>query len=117
MICGHCSREQNYRPEDCGVCHSSLIKKAGSGFWEGGKGTRDKSRMSRKGKQKTSSFTVSWVWEKRRTLYANCGDEQIRGNISGDLVVRRGKLKPLKFGGGVTGFVTGWVLMIMMHRS
>ena len=49
MICGYCSREQNYRPEDCGVCHSSLIKKAGSGFWEGGKGTRDKSRMSRKG--------------------------------------------------------------------
>jgi len=49
MICGHCSREQNYRPEDCGICHVSLVKKAGSGFWEGGKGTRDKSRMSRKG--------------------------------------------------------------------
>lgn len=52
MICGHCSREQNYRPEDCGICHSSLIKKAGSGFWEGGKGTRDKSRMSRKDPRK-----------------------------------------------------------------
>ena len=49
MICGFCSREQNYRPEDCGICHSSVVKKAGSGFWEGGKGTRDKSRMSRKG--------------------------------------------------------------------
>ena len=49
MICGYCSREQNYRPEDCGMCHSSLVKKAGSGFWEGGKGTRDKNRMSRKG--------------------------------------------------------------------
>lgn len=49
MICGFCSREQNYRPEDCGVCHASLVKKVGSGFWEGGKGTRDKSRMSRKG--------------------------------------------------------------------
>lgn len=32
------SREQNYRPENCGICHTSLIKKAGSGFWEGGKG-------------------------------------------------------------------------------
>ena len=50
MICGFCSREQNYRPEDCGICHSSVVKKAGSGFWEGGKGTRDKSRMSRKGR-------------------------------------------------------------------
>ena len=49
MICGFCSREQNYRPEDCGVCHMSLVKKAGSGFWEGGKGTRDKAKMSRKG--------------------------------------------------------------------
>lgn len=57
MICGFCSREQNYRPEDCGICHSSLIKKAGSGFWEGGKGTRDKSRMSRKGIQ---SVWSSW---------------------------------------------------------
>lgn len=52
MICGYCSREQNYRPEDCGICHSSLIKKAGSGFWEGGKGTRDKNRMSRKDPRK-----------------------------------------------------------------
>lgn len=64
MICGHCSREQNYRPEDCGICHSSLIKKAGSGFWEGGKGTRDKSRMSRKGKGGPLLFVVFWGWEK-----------------------------------------------------
>lgn len=49
MICGFCSREQNYRPDDCGFCHASLVKKVGSGFWEGGKGTRDKGRMSRKG--------------------------------------------------------------------
>ena len=49
MICGYCSREQNYRPEDCGVCRASVIKKAGGGFWEGGKGTRDKVKMSRKG--------------------------------------------------------------------
>ncbi|KAG4430553.1 hypothetical protein IFR05_013966 [Cadophora sp. M221] len=53
MICGWCSREQNYRPEDCGVCHGSLVgKKSVGGFWEGGKGTRDKIRMSRKDKRK-----------------------------------------------------------------
>ncbi|OXV06260.1 hypothetical protein Egran_05972 [Elaphomyces granulatus] len=52
MICGVCSREQIYRPEDCGVCHSVLVGKAGSGFWEGGKGTRDKVRMSRKDPRK-----------------------------------------------------------------
>ncbi len=58
MICGFCSREQNYRPDDCGVCHADLVKKAGSGFWEGGKGTRDKGRMSRKGACVTFLFSI-----------------------------------------------------------
>lgn len=52
MICGFCSREQIYRPENCGVCRAVLIGKAGSGFWEGGKGTRNKVLMSRKDPRK-----------------------------------------------------------------
>ena len=52
MICGNCSREQNYRPEDCGICRMVLIGKSGSGFWEGGKGTRDKVKMSRRDPRK-----------------------------------------------------------------
>ncbi|ERF74549.1 hypothetical protein EPUS_00679 [Endocarpon pusillum Z07020] len=52
MICGFCSREQIYRPEDCIHCHSSVIRKHGGGFWEGGKGTRDKVRMNRKDPRK-----------------------------------------------------------------
>jgi uncharacterized CHY-type Zn-finger protein len=52
MICGFCSREQPYRPEDCVLCHSVLVGKKGGGFWEGGKGTRDKTRMSRKDPRK-----------------------------------------------------------------
>ncbi|QSS57890.1 CHY zinc finger domain-containing protein [Histoplasma capsulatum var. duboisii H88] len=52
MICGFCSREQIYRPDSCGICHSTLVGKAGSGFWEGGKGTRDKRRMNRKDPRK-----------------------------------------------------------------
>ncbi|KAL8736681.1 MAG: hypothetical protein Q9166_000047 [cf. Caloplaca sp. 2 TL-2023] len=52
MICGFCSREQNYRPEDCGICKATVVGKRGSGFWEGGKGTRDKGRMSRKDPRK-----------------------------------------------------------------
>ncbi|KAL8715934.1 MAG: hypothetical protein Q9220_000601 [cf. Caloplaca sp. 1 TL-2023] len=52
MICGFCSREQNYRPEDCGLCRAVVVGKRGSGFWEGGKGTRDKARMSRKDPRK-----------------------------------------------------------------
>ena len=39
MICGWCSREQNYRPDDCGICHGTMSgKRGGGGFWEGGKG-------------------------------------------------------------------------------
>ncbi|KGO41094.1 Zinc finger, CCCH-type [Penicillium expansum] len=52
MICGYCSREQIYRPENCGICKAVLIGKAGSGFWEGGKGTRNKTLMSRKDPRK-----------------------------------------------------------------
>ncbi|KAK8069695.1 hypothetical protein PG994_006311 [Apiospora phragmitis] len=52
MICGWCNREQNYAVEACGFCGRSVIGKKGRGFWEGGKGTRDKRRMSRKDKRK-----------------------------------------------------------------
>jgi uncharacterized CHY-type Zn-finger protein len=53
MICGWCSREGNYRPDDCGFCHGLLVaKKSSGGFWEGGKGTRDKVKMNRKDPRK-----------------------------------------------------------------
>ena len=39
-------------PEDCAHCRSGLVGKRGGGFWEGGKGTRDKNRMSRKDPRK-----------------------------------------------------------------
>ncbi|KAM0723923.1 hypothetical protein Q7P37_000914 [Cladosporium fusiforme] len=52
LPCDPCSREQNYRPEECGICQAGLVGKKGHGFWEGGKGTRDKTRMSRKDPRK-----------------------------------------------------------------
>ncbi|KAJ5759308.1 hypothetical protein N7520_006464 [Penicillium odoratum] len=52
MICGFCSREQHFRPENCGTCKAVLVGKAGSGFWEGGKGTRNRALMSRKDPRK-----------------------------------------------------------------
>ncbi|EAW11341.1 uncharacterized protein ACLA_090340 [Aspergillus clavatus NRRL 1] len=52
MICGFCSREQIYRPDNCGICRAVLVGKAGSGFWEGGKGTRNRALMSRKDPRK-----------------------------------------------------------------
>lgn len=54
MVCGWCSREQRFRAEECGVCGRSVIrqKRARGGFWEGGRGTREKALMSRKEKRK-----------------------------------------------------------------
>ncbi|KAK5987912.1 hypothetical protein PT974_12048 [Cladobotryum mycophilum] len=52
MICGWCSREQNYSVEACGFCGRSVIGRKGKGFWEGGKGTRDQRMMSRKDPRK-----------------------------------------------------------------
>lgn len=53
MICGWCSREGGYRAEDCGLCGSRVVgRKGGGAFWEGGKGIRDRVRMSRKDKRK-----------------------------------------------------------------
>ncbi|UKZ55169.1 hypothetical protein TrVGV298_008986 [Trichoderma virens] len=45
MICGFCSREQNYAVEACRFCGRSVIGRRGKGFWEGGKGNRDKTTM------------------------------------------------------------------------
>ncbi len=47
MICGWCSREQNYNPESCSFCGRSVIGKRGNGYWEGGKGTRNPLLMRR----------------------------------------------------------------------
>ncbi|KAH8763636.1 hypothetical protein F5883DRAFT_559320 [Diaporthe sp. PMI_573] len=52
MICGHCSREQNYTPGNCTFCGRNLVSKVATGFWEGGKGTRDRVFMSRKDPRK-----------------------------------------------------------------
>jgi uncharacterized CHY-type Zn-finger protein len=52
MICGWCSREQNYAVEACGFCGRSVIGRKGTGFWEGGRGTRDQRLMSRKDPRK-----------------------------------------------------------------
>jgi len=52
MVCGWCSKEQVYRKDDCGFCGRGVIRKRGGGFWEGGKGTRDKIAMSRKDPRK-----------------------------------------------------------------
>ncbi|ORZ39746.1 hypothetical protein BCR44DRAFT_1425562, partial [Catenaria anguillulae PL171] len=48
QICGYCSKEQPFSAAGgCAFCHASLVAKSSSGFWEGGKGTRDVVKMSR----------------------------------------------------------------------
>lgn len=52
MVCGWCSREQRYAVESCTFCGRSVIGKRGTGYWEGGKGTRNQVLMRRKDKRK-----------------------------------------------------------------
>ncbi|KAG5913322.1 hypothetical protein E4U42_001279 [Claviceps africana] len=52
MVCGWCSREQRFMVDACGFCGRSVIGKKGRGFWEGGRGTRDRRTMSRKDPRK-----------------------------------------------------------------
>lgn len=59
MVCGWCSREQRYAVEACGFCGRSVIGRKGRGFWEGGKGTRDKKLMSKKDPRKYKRIGAS----------------------------------------------------------
>ncbi|KAL7794484.1 hypothetical protein V8C37DRAFT_375721 [Trichoderma ceciliae] len=52
IICGFCSREQNYAVEECRFCGRSVIGKRGKGFWEGGKGNRDRTTMRKRDTRK-----------------------------------------------------------------
>jgi uncharacterized CHY-type Zn-finger protein len=66
IICGWCSREQNYSSavEACRFCGRYLIGRKGRGFWEGGKGTRDRRMMSRKDPRKYKRIGGSAAKEK-----------------------------------------------------
>ncbi|KAI0169015.1 hypothetical protein GGR52DRAFT_502335 [Hypoxylon sp. FL1284] len=52
MVCGWCAREQRYAPDACSFCGRAVVGPRARGFWEGGKGTRDRTRMSRRDKRK-----------------------------------------------------------------
>lgn len=53
MICGFCSKQQSVKKE-CESCKNSSNKK-GTAHWEGGKGNRDKSTLSKKDSKKYKS--------------------------------------------------------------
>lgn len=52
MICGWCSREQRYRVESCAFCGCSVVGRKSTGYWEGGKGTRNQALMRKNDKRK-----------------------------------------------------------------
>lgn len=55
MICGYCCKEQVYSVEKpCVLCGGAMTKKTGT-HWEGGKGCRDKIKMSRNDDKKYAS--------------------------------------------------------------
>lgn len=51
VICGMCSREQNIS-NTCAYCRHKFENKGNTGFWEGGKGTRDPTKLNKNDSRK-----------------------------------------------------------------
>ncbi|KAH3745390.1 CHY zinc finger protein [Pelomyxa schiedti] len=66
VICGFCSSEQTASNTKCSKCSSDFSGKGGS-FWEGGKGCRDHSKMSRKDAHKHSGINKTESKKKKST--------------------------------------------------
>ena len=55
MICGQCSREQDFSNALCAFCGFNMVKSSSATHgWHGGEGTRDRSVLSKKDKKKYS---------------------------------------------------------------
>jgi hypothetical protein len=51
LLCGACSREQPLSKSGCRFCKQSFVPRS-TAHWEGGKGTRDTSKMARNDRKK-----------------------------------------------------------------
>ncbi|MES1913121.1 MAG: hypothetical protein MHM6MM_005346 [Cercozoa sp. M6MM] len=60
-ICGRCCHEQSVSVGTCTQCGESLVDTRTTRYWEGGKGARDRSKMSKNERRKTAGLgkTVS----------------------------------------------------------
>ena len=65
MICGYCSKEQQYSQKPCS-CGKSLIGKTNA-FWNAGKGMRDQSKMDRNERKKYAGLTKTTSNKKRNS--------------------------------------------------
>jgi hypothetical protein len=66
-LCGYCAFEQPVANNMCAKCGRNLKKEeAGKGFWEGGKGTRDKALMSNKDNHKFKNSGMKTISNKKK---------------------------------------------------
>lgn len=52
MICGSCSREQNFANGQCLFCSFNMVKSASASHWNAGEGGRDRGTLSKKDRKK-----------------------------------------------------------------
>jgi hypothetical protein len=52
MICGQCSREQNFGNGLCLFCAFNMVKSSSGQHWQGGEGGRDRATLSKKDRKK-----------------------------------------------------------------
>ncbi|KAI8906295.1 hypothetical protein EDD86DRAFT_58652 [Gorgonomyces haynaldii] len=65
MVCGFCAKEQAFSSKPCTGCGKILTGQPRSGFWQGGKGTRDQQLMSRNDSRKYRGMTKTVSNRKR----------------------------------------------------
>ena len=71
IICGFCSNEQCSTNKICIKCGKGFLIEINSVFWEGGKGCRDKSKMSNKDNHKFRNSKLKTISNKKKMLLDN----------------------------------------------
>ena len=76
MICGNCSAEQPFNSKSiCIKCNFSVIQRSSNkGFWEGGEGQRDVTKMSRNDSHKYKGISKT-VARKSNTTDGKKGEK------------------------------------------
>jgi len=67
IICGFCSSEQRSDQKICVKCSKAFTQEVSSVFWEGGKGCRDKAKMSNKDDRKFKNSDNKTISNKKKS--------------------------------------------------
>jgi uncharacterized CHY-type Zn-finger protein len=72
ILCGHCAFEQSSQNKVCAKCGNGFFREdSGKGFWEGGKGCRNKAMMNNKDSHKFKNSKMKTISKKKKEELIN----------------------------------------------